>query len=240
LEVGNMTQTGDFDIPGMASDAEVVARVLAGETASFELLMRRYNRRLYRIARGVLRNDADAEDAVQDAYLSAFESLGRYQGTGPMSAWLAKITFNEALGRLRRRENAAGSISFDDPGEGEEANFMADLISSLPSPEQNAARAEVRRLLELAIDALPNAYRMVFILCGVEEMSVAETATCLDVEPATVKTRYHRARKLLQQRLAGLVESNVGEVFSFDGVRCDRIVSGVLLKLGDYDRNKLK
>jgi RNA polymerase sigma-70 factor, ECF subfamily len=226
-----MSQTVGFDSSSMASDLEIAAKVLAGDTLSFELLMRRYNRRLYRIARGVLRNDADAEDAVQEAYLHAFENLGRFQGTGPLSAWLAKITLNEALGRLRHATDAANSISFDDPQEGEEANYMADLISRLPSPEQNAARGEVRRLLELAVDALPDAYRMTFILCGVEEMSVAETASCLDVEPATVKTRYHRARKILQQQLSGLVDSTVGEVFSFDGVRCDRIVSGVFLRL---------
>jgi RNA polymerase sigma-70 factor, ECF subfamily len=232
-----MTQSGGFDRAEMPTDADVVAQVVAGDNASFETLMRRYNRRLFRIARGVLRNDADAEDVVQDAYLLAFENLAHYQGTGSLSAWLAKITLNEALGRLRRMANLRGSISFDDPEEGEEANFMADLISSLPSPEQVAARGEVRRLLELAIDALSNAYRMVFILCGVEEMSVAETATCLGVEPATVKTRYHRARKLLQQQLSGLVESNVGEVFSFDGVRCDRIVSGVFLRLEKRNLN---
>ena len=232
-----MVQTGESGNSGMISDLEVVKRVLAGDTMSFELLMRRYNRRLYRIARGVLRNDADAEDVVQDAYLLAYENLGQFKEKGALPAWLAKITLNEALGRLRRTQEAEGSISFDDPEQGEEANFMADLISSLPSPEQNAARGEVRRLLELAIDALPDAYRMVFLLCGVEEMSVAETANCLDVEPATVKTRYHRARKILQQQLSGLVQSNVGEVFSFDGVRCDRIVSGVFLRLEKRTRN---
>jgi len=232
-----MVQTGGLDSSGMVSDLEVVKRVLAGDTMSFELLMRRYNRRLYRIARGVLRNDADAEDAVQDAYLLAYEKLGQLQEKGVLSAWLAKITLNEALGRLRRTPRAGCSVSFDDPEQEEEANYMADLISSLPSPEQNAARGEVRQLLERAIDALPDAYRMVFLLCGVEEMSVAEIANCLDVEPATVKTRYHRARKILQQQLSGLVDSNIGEVFSFDGVRCDRIVSGVFLKLENRARN---
>jgi RNA polymerase sigma-70 factor, ECF subfamily len=232
-----MTQTSTFDRSNMASDLEVVQLVLGGDTMRFESIMRRYNRRLYRIARGVLRNDADAEDAVQDAYLKAFENLHRFQGTGPLSAWLAKITLNEALGRLRRTGNASDSISLDDPEEGEEANFMADLISSLPSPEQNVARGEMRRLLETAIDALPDVYRMVFMLCGVEEMSVAETAECLNVEPATVKTRYHRARKILQQQLSSLIDSTAGDAFSFDGQRCDRIVSGVFGKLANRDRN---
>jgi RNA polymerase sigma-70 factor (ECF subfamily) len=231
MEVTEMARIDGIDTSVIAADLDVVKQVLEGDTMSFELIMRRYNRRLYRIARGVLRNDADAEDVVQEAYLRAYEKLGSFQGKGPLSAWLAKITFNEALGHLRRAGGATNSMSFDDPQQSEEANLMADLISSLPSPEQNAARGEVRRLLQLAIDALPDAYRMVFIMCGVEEMSVAETASCLEVEPATVKTRYHRARKILQQQLSSLVESNVGEVFSFDGVRCDRIVSGVLRRL---------
>ncbi len=216
---------------GMASDSEIVQRVLDGDRASFELIMRRYNRRLYRIARSVLHNEADAEDVVQDAYLRAYEHLPGFEGKGLFSAWLAKIALNEALGRLRGAEGSRSQISFDDPEESEEANYMATMISTLPSPEQNAVRGEVRHLLEAAIDALPDAYRMAFILCGVEEMSVAETAECLDVEPATVKTRYHRARNILREQLSGLVDSSAGEAFSFDGARCDRIVSGVFLKL---------
>jgi RNA polymerase sigma-70 factor, ECF subfamily len=234
-EVWIMAQSMGSEASGMATDLEIVERVIGGDTASFELIMRRYNRRLYRIARGVLHNDADAEDAVQDAYMLGFENLGKYQGKGPLSAWLAKITVNEALGRLRRAGIASSCISFDDPEEQEEANYMADFISTLPSPEQNVARGELRRLLETAIDALPDAYRMVFIMCGVEEMSVAETADCLEVEPATVKTRYHRARKILQQQLSDLVDTTAGEAFSFDGVRCDRIVSGVLRRLREND-----
>lgn len=232
-----MAQADDVNATeGMMSDPDVVRRVLEGDVASFELIMRRYNRRLYRIARGVLRNETDAEDAVQDAYIRAYENLGQFQGKGPLSAWLAKITVNEALGRLRRSSAARDSISLDDPQEREVANFMADLISSLPSPEQSAARGELRRLLESAIDALPEVYRLVFILCGVEEMSVAETADCLEIEPATVKTRYHRARKILQQNLSSLVDSTAGEVFPFAGERCDRIVAGVFRRLRVHGR----
>lgn len=218
------------DGSGLAWDREIVAKVLAGDANGFELIMRRHNRRLYRIARGVLRNDDDAEEVVQDAYVKAFASLDRYRGTGPLSAWLAKITMNEALGRLRSRGRAL-DLSFDVPEEGEEANFMAQLVSGWPDPEQNVARGEIRRLLESAIDALPDGYRMAFILCGVEEMSVAETAACLDVDPGTVKSRYHRARKLLQQQLASLVDTGAGDAYSFDGARCDRIVERVLKEL---------
>ncbi len=232
-----MALAGGFDAStDMISDMDVVRRVLEGDTASFELIMRRYNRRLYRIARGVLRNDADAEDTVQDAYIRAYEYLDQFRGKGPLSAWLAKITVNEALGRLRRTGIERGAISLDDPKEREGAYVMADLLSGLPSPEQSAARGELRRLLESAVDSLPDAYRLVFILCGVEEMSVAETADCLDVEPATVKTRYHRARKILKQNLSGLLDSTAGDLFPFDGERCDRIVSGVFRRLEKRDR----
>jgi len=213
------------------SDRDVVARVLAGNTASFELIMRRYNRRLYRIARGVLRSDADAEDVVQDSYLKAYENLSQYSGKGPLSAWLARITVNEALSRLRHGTALSGVFPFEDREEGEEETVMADLFHTLPTPEQSAARAEIRRLLESAIDVLPDPYRMAFVLCGVEEMSVAETAECLDIEPATVKTRYHRARKMLQETLARVVDAGATEVFPFDGARCDRIVAGVLNRL---------
>lgn len=221
---------------GMISDREIVQRVIGGDTASFELLMRRYNRRLYRIARSVLHNEADAEDVVQEAYVRAFEHLDRYQGTGAFPAWLAKITVNEALGRLRS-DKERNYLSFDNPEESEEANYMATLNSTLFSPEMNAAREEVRHLLESAIDALPDSYRMVFVMCGVEEMSIAETSDCLGVEPATVKTRYHRARKILQQQLSSLVDTRAGEAYSFDGERCDRIVSGVFLRLENCKRH---
>jgi RNA polymerase sigma-70 factor, ECF subfamily len=222
-------------IPEAISERRIVARVLQGDGASFELIMRRQNRRLYRIARGILRDEAEAEDAVQEAYVRAFEKLAEYRGTGPFSAWLARIVVNEALGRLRRASPAV-SISLDDPGHEEEANFMAELTYSGPSPEQGAARGEFRRLLETAIDALPEAYRLVFILRAAEELSVTETAACLELEEATVRTRYHRARKFLQQNLAGMVEATAAEVFPFAGERCDRIVAGVFQRLGIRNR----
>jgi RNA polymerase sigma-70 factor (ECF subfamily) len=232
-----MTSSDDWNrAAGLAPDMDIIQRVLDGDTASFELIMRRYNRRLYRVARTVLRNDADAEDVVQDAYIKAYENLRKFEGRGAFSGWLAKIALNEARGRLRGADSARNHVSFDDPEESEEANYMANLISTLPSPEQNVVRGEVRSLLESAIDALPDAYRMVFVLCGVEEMSIAETADCLDVEPATVKTRYHRARNILRQQLSSLVDTSAGEVFSFDGARCDRIVSGVFLRLENRKR----
>ena len=228
-DVNNFTES-------IKSDQDTIRRILEGDKASFELIMRRYNQRLYRIARGILRSEAEAEDTVQDVYIRAFQNLERFLGKGPLSAWLAKITVNEALGRLRRSNSTKDSISFDDEREMEEANFMASSISNLPNPEQSAARGELRRLLESVIDSLPEVYRLVFILCGVEEMSVAETADCLEIEPATVKTRYHRARKILQQNLSSLVDATTGEVFSFAGERCDRIVAEVFRRLAIHDQ----
>jgi RNA polymerase sigma-70 factor, ECF subfamily len=239
MEDGKMALADGFDaVAGMMSDSDVVGRVLAGDPASFELIMRRYNRRLFRIARGILRNETDAEDVVQDAYIRAYENLEQFRAKGPLSAWLAKITINEALGRLRSADVAKDSISLDDPNRREEANYMAEMISAGPSPEQSAARGELRRLLESAIDGLPEIYRLVFILCGVEEFTVAEAAECLELEPATIKTRYHRARKILRGHLSNLVESTAGEVFPFAGERCDRIVAGVFRRLGIRGRNE--
>jgi len=214
------------------SDREVINRVLNGDTAGFELLMRRYNRRLYRIARGILRQDAEAEDAVQDAYVRAFEKLPSYRGEGPVAAWLARIAVNEALQRLRRRDAENLSVPLPAAADGEDAMTSLELPSAGPSPEQSAARSELRRLLETAIDALPDSFRPVFVLRGLEELSVSETAACLEIPEATVKTRYHRARQLLQEHLAGLVEANIGDAFPFAGERCDRIVAGVFRRLG--------
>jgi len=216
----------------LISDQEAVSRIKNGDNASFESIMRRHNRRLYRIARGLLRNEADAEDTVQDTYVKAFENLGQFHGNGPFSSWLAKIAVNEALGRLRRASPSNNSISLDDSIRGEEANFMAEMRFSGPNPEQSAARGEFRQMLEAAIEALPDVYRPVFILRGLEEMSVAETADCLELESATVKTRYHRARRILRQQLADLVQTTAGEAFPFAGERCDRIVAEVFRRLG--------
>jgi len=228
-----MVADSDFDTkPGVISDQELVDRIRRGDGAGLELIMRRYNRRLYRIARGILRNEAEAEDAVQEAYVKAYQKLEQYNGRGTFSAWLARIAVNESLGRLRRAAAVRNTISLDNPAQGEEANVMAEFTSSGPSPEQSAARSEFRRLLEAAIDTLPEVYRVVFILRSFEEMSVAETADCLQIEPATVKTRYHRGRKLMQQQLAGLGYATADEAFPFAGERCDRIVAGVFQRLG--------
>jgi len=191
--------------------------------------MRLHNRPMYRTARAILRDDAEAEDAVQEAYLRAFAALGEFRGESKLSTWLVRIAANEAL--MRRRSAARRAAVVPLRAEGEHAP-EEQAMSQDPGPEQNAQRAEMRRLLERRIDALPDDYRAVFVLRALEEMSVEETAAALGVPEATVRTRHFRARALLRESLAQEVDRNLEEAFSFAGARCDRIVANVLKRLG--------
>lgn len=215
-----------------AGDLALVARVRAGDEAAFELVMRRHNRRLFRIARSVLRNAAEAEDVVQETWLRAFVHLDRFDGSAGLSPWLGRIALNEALGRLRRRGRV---ISLEDhPGSGEGDATMRRIESvgsEQPGPERLAGAAELRRLLESVIDALPDEFRTVFVLRAVEGMSVAETAEVLGLRPETVKTRFHRARARLREALGARLELAAPGSFEFGGARCDRIVAEVLARL---------
>lgn len=216
--------------PGL-TDVDVVARVLGGESALFELIMRRYNRLLYRLARSILRSDADAEDVVQEAYLRAYTRLDQFKGPHGFRSWLCRIAINEALRRVR---GAKPKFSLDDVDSDEAAVCWAsESLRALPntSTESGAMGAELIGFLEIAIDELPVAYRAVFMLRAVEQYDVAETAQCLGINPATVKTRFHRARRLLQNALDRHVEGAAREAFPFAGQRCDRIVSRVLAGL---------
>jgi RNA polymerase sigma-70 factor, ECF subfamily len=214
------------------ADAALVARARTGDPAAFELIMRRYNQRLYRLARGILRNSADAEDAVQETYLRAFEKLGDFQGPDGFASWLGRIAINEALGRLRKRGKI---VSFDDytktPENSADQNRLEAMQTQLPDPERLAASSELRRVLENALDRLPDDFRAVFILRAVEGMSVAETADCLAIRAETVKTRFHRARHMLQANLGAQFETLMPSTFAFAGARCDRIVAAVLGRL---------
>jgi RNA polymerase sigma-70 factor (ECF subfamily) len=212
-------------------DHQIVARVLADDSGLFELIMRRYNRRLFRIARGILGDDAEAEDAVQDAYIRAYRKLGQFRGPGGFGGWLCQIASNEALMRRRRRVRLAAAplSALDEPSNQEAA--MIDPHTPAANPEAALHEDQLRRLLEQAIDGLPDVYRSAFVLREVEQLSVAETARCLGVEPATVKTRVHRARRLLQENLSAELLAALGGAFSFDGVRCDRLVARVFQRL---------
>jgi RNA polymerase sigma-70 factor (ECF subfamily) len=184
-----------------------------------EALMRRHNRTLFRTARAILRDDAEAEEAVQDAYLKAFRAMGEFRGDSRISTWLVRIVANEALMRRRKRARGAEIV---------ELNMDIDTASDGEAPEQAAARSEVRVLLESRIDALPDAYRAVFVLRALEEFSVEETALALDLPEATVRTRYFRARGLLREALSREIDHAFDQAFGFDGERCDRLVAGVL------------
>lgn len=218
---------------GQLSDDQVVARAVSGEPALFELIMRRHNRRLFRIARSILTDDAEAEDVVQESYVRAWFRLAQYRGPGGFSAWLARIVTNEALMR-RRSLGRYRHLTVLDQASVEEAP-MVDSRAPGSDPEAALHRSDLRRLLEVAIDALPEAYRVAFVLRQIEQMSAAEVANCLDIEPATVSTRVFRARRLLRKRLEKEVGGAFEEVFGFDGERCDRLVRAVLLRIGGAD-----
>jgi RNA polymerase sigma-70 factor, ECF subfamily len=212
-----------------ADDAELVRRIGLRDERAFEALMRRHNRMLYRLARSILKDDAEAEDAVQEAYFAAYRNITGFRGGAKLSTWLARIVLNEAYGRLRKRKHSGVVVPFDAHDRSErqvEESVMADVTTE--PPEAAAMRAELRRLLERRIDELPAQFRMVFILRDVEEMSVEETADCLDVPPATVRTRAFRARALLRESLSHDIDMATVDAFEFAGGRCDRIVAAVL------------
>jgi RNA polymerase sigma-70 factor (ECF subfamily) len=212
-------------------DATLAGRVLAGENAAFELLMRRYNRRLYRVARSMLRNDAEAEDALQDAYLAAYQSLANFRGEASLATWLSRVVVNQCLGRMRRqarRDNILPMVSLGGPDEQEHAAMPSEESHT---PDRALLRAELRAVLERKLDELPETFRTVFVLRCVEELSVEETARCLDIPEATVRTRHFRARSMLRESLAQDIDIAERDVFSFDGERCDRIVAGVLARV---------
>lgn len=209
------------------TDEEVVARVLAGDTELFELIMRRYNQRLYRVARAILRDDAEAEDVMQDAYVRAYRHLDQFAGKAKFSTWLTRIAVHEALARQRRRAH------FQDPEPAAEAkgDAMDQFASSIPTPEQQASTSEVRVMLERAIEGLPDSYREVFMLRDVEQMSIAEAAGALDISEENVKVRLHRARAMLRRNLFAQAGAESASTFTFNAVRCDRIVKNVFERI---------
>ena len=222
---------------GAASDdAALVARIAGGDVAAFEQLMRQHNTALFRAARAIVRDDADAEDVLQEAYLSAYRHLPEFRGDARLSTWLTRIVINQALGRLRarRRDNVVALVD-DRSTEGGQPLEQAMDDDPQASPEAGAMRAELRRLLEKKIDALPLAFRTAFILREVEEMTIEEAAECLAIPAATVRTRVFRARAMLRESLAEEMDVATADVFAFAGARCDRIVAGVLDRLRTID-----
>jgi RNA polymerase sigma-70 factor (ECF subfamily) len=211
---------------GNASDADLVARCRDGDRGAMEALMRRHNRTLYRTARAILGDDAEAQDAVQDAYIQAFRGLAGFRSDSAFSTWLVRIAANEALMRRRKRARHAQIFALD--AAGHEPRLHEEVAMESPGPERQAMNSELRRMLEARIDALPDVYRAVFVLRAVEEFSVEETSAALGLPQATVRTRFFRARGLLRAALAHETDCAMEEVFGFAGERCDRIVAHVL------------
>ncbi len=216
--------------PGLPDELILARRIALGDRLAFEVLMRRHNRRLYRLARAVLRDRAEAEDALQECYLSVYRSIGHFRGDSSLSTWLCRLLLNECLGRRRRRvrrQSLAPMVSAASETLEPEIGAAADH----PTPEQSVARAQLRAVLERSIDELPAPFRVVFVCREVEELGVEDTAQCLGIAPATVRSRHFRARRLLRAALQRTLGRAANDVFEFGGTHCDRIVEAVLARL---------
>ncbi len=214
------------DLTGI-TDEQVVAQVRMGNTAVFEILMRRHNQRVYRAARAILGNDAEAEDVMQEAYVRAFVHLDQFESRAKFSTWLTKIAVHEALARVRKSGRQESLDSESDS----EAGARREPMSKTLNPEEQMFSVQLKLLLENAIDSLPDAHRAVFVLREIEEMSTAEAAEALAVSEEVVKTRLHRARAMLQSNLYSRVGVSTPEAFDFHLSRCDRVVNTVLVRL---------
>lgn len=219
-------------LPTDLSDSALAQRIGGGDQLAFEALMRRYNGKLFRVARAILRDDSDAEDVLQDAYLEAYRHIGDFRGESALGTWLTRIVVNQALMRVRKERRRASIVPFRNTVPHDTENLEAQVPDQTSeSPSASVIRAETRKILERRIDELPASFRAVFIMREVEEMSVEETAECLSISPATVRTRLFRARALLREALARDIDTATADVFAFAGARCDRIVTNVLARL---------
>ena len=220
-----------------ASDAELVALALDGSEPAVRVLVQHHNRQLFRVARGVMRDNAEAEDVVQEAYVRAFTALAGFRGEASFATWLTRIALNEALGRQRRRRPTADLSEIENyNGASQERVIMFPMSTSTAGPESEADRGHVRRVLERAVDELPDAYRMVFVLRDVEGLSTEETAERLSIQPGTAKTRLHRARRLLRRAIERTLAPQFSELFPFGGQRCGAMVDRVVDRVFEATR----
>lgn len=218
------------------SDEALVALIIEGEPAAFEPLMRRHNRLLFRTARSIVQDDAEAEDVLQSAYLQAFSTLSTFRGESRLATWLVRIVMNEALARVRRTQRRAEIIHLEANMDDDQIDAQAEPgATRFEEPQVAAMRAQTRRLLERKIDALPEAFRTVFMLREVEEMTVEEASEALGILEATVRTRHFRGRSMPRESLSREVDFALEEAFGFDGERCNRIVARVLEQLRQAD-----
>jgi RNA polymerase sigma-70 factor (ECF subfamily) len=212
-------------------DMELVQMARQRDGAAFRTIMQRSNRRLYRIARAVLHDDSEAEDVVQEAYMRAFAGLADFRGESSLSTWLSRIVLNEALGRLRRVRPTVDVTSIETRQPSQDSVIPFPLASTQPDPERTMAQRQIQVLLERAIDDLPDVFRTVLVARVVEGMSIEETADLFGLRPETVKTRLHRARRLLRDALEKQVGPILTDAFPFDGRRCERMTNRVLERL---------
>jgi RNA polymerase sigma-70 factor (ECF subfamily) len=208
------------------TDEELVQGVRGGDGAQFEVLMRRYNRRIFRVARAIVRSDDEAEDVAQQAYVNAFVHLDQFEARARFSTWLTRIAIYEALARVRKAKRME---YVDDPAA--DHTGLDGVGSAAPDPEEHAYRGELAAIIEHAVSSLPESFRTVFMLRDVEGLSTQETAECLGLNDDTVKTRLHRARARMRRALVAAVGASAATAFQFDGARCDRLVSAVMARL---------
>jgi RNA polymerase sigma-70 factor (ECF subfamily) len=216
--------------PNGSGDAELVRRARDRDEAAIRAIIKSNNRRLYRLARGILRNDSEAEDVVQETYVRAFTHLDSFRGGSSLGTWLGRIAINEALGRLRRRRAQVEWTSLE--GEVLDAQIIPFPAPAASDPEKTMAQRQIQHVVEQAIDELPEPFRIVFMTRVVEGMNVEETAEILGLKPETVKTRLHRARAVLRDNVEKRIGPLVMEAFPFAGRRCERLTEAVLKRLG--------
>lgn len=209
------------DVPATLTDEEVVARVLAGDTSLFEILMRRYNQRLFRVARSILADDAEAEDVMQDAYVRAFRDLATFRGEARFATWLTRIACHEALARVRKRQRL---VPITDGG-------APEPPAATIGPERELENRELQAVLREAVEVLPDPLRAVFCLREIEGLSTEETAGALDLTVENVRVRLHRAKRSLRESLDRRIGHEVRRLYLFDGARCDRVVKGVFARI---------
>jgi RNA polymerase sigma-70 factor (ECF subfamily) len=214
-----------------ASDVELAHRAARRDVQAFEAIMRKHNRVLYRTARSITQNDAEAEDAVQEAYLRAYEALPGFRAESSLRTWLTRIVINQALDGLRKRKREMDTLASENIIDFEAHLGMTDDAHTAETPERAAMRGQTRKMLEEKIDQLPSAFRTVFVMRALEELSVEETAACLGIPEVTVRTRFFRARRMLRESLHADVSFALEDAFAFDGERCDRIVRTVLERI---------
>lgn len=210
-------------------DLSIAQRVARGDRAALESLMRRYNRRLYRLARAALRDDAEAKDALQEAYLCAYRFMGQFRGEATLSTWLSRLVLNECEARRRRsrrRENIVSIVNAD-PG----ARAFTKVPDLGETPDRHTERLQIRKVLERKVSELPEMLRLAFVLRSIEELSVEETAATLSISPDAVRTRHFRARSLLREALAKEIDLAQGDIFEFGGACCDGVVAAVLARI---------